>query len=302
MNTDSELVAAAPIPVAADSAVFAPAIVTEPVPVAAPTNGVEPIPAAVAQVPSMVAPVSNVVARMSTVVPRLVETSTDVIAAVEDMLTSAAGAVRAFTPLQADLLSMLGIADVGPLSTGVGRHDGVGQSVAASASMPLAPSMALQSRIVPPQTGIPGVTWDRDATGVALAGIAPAGLGRQLLLTEQQRPARDVIVPMDMGTFVQQAFDEIRRSPALAALLAAALPGIGGLLIVTGAGARLGYRQAKAELALRTAGVTRFARSGPIGVVRSGSMVFVRPRTLHVVRPATVGAGRILDEAAYEAA
>jgi hypothetical protein len=107
-----------------------------------------------------------------------------------------------------------------------------------------------------------------------------------------------VIVPMGVGEFVQQAVDELRRSPALAALLAAALPGLGGLLIVTGAGARLGYRQAKAELALRTSGVTRFARSGPIGVVRSGAMVYVRPRTLHVVRPGGVGAGSLLDEAA----
>jgi len=297
-NNDSDLVAAVPAPVAPDST--APATVSEPVPgrVAALSTVVEPVPAAVAQTP--VSPVSNAVARLSTVVPELVATSPDVIAAVEDMLTSAAGAVRAFTQQQADLFSLLGIARVGPVAAGVGgHHHGVGQSVVADASVPFAPPMVLQSPMVPPQTGIPGVTWDSNATAVApFGGIAVTRLGHELPLTEQERPARDVIVPMGVGEFVQQVFDEVRRSPALAALLAAALPGLGGLLIVTGAGARLGYRQAKAELALRTAGVNRFARSGPIGVVRSGSMVYVRPRALHVVRPGTVGAGSILDEAA----
>jgi hypothetical protein len=299
-NNDSDLVATVPAPVAPDSTVLAPATVSEPVPglVAALSNVVEPVPAAVAQTP--VSPVSNAVARLSTVVPELVATSSNVIAAVEDMLTSAAGAVRTFTQQQADLFSLLGIARVGPVAAGVGgHHHGVGQSVVADASVPLAPPMVLQSPMVPPQTGIPGVTWDTNTTAVApTGGIAVTRLGHELPLTEQERPARDAIVPMGVGEFVQQVFDEVRQSPALAALLAAALPGLGGLFIVTGAGARLGYRQAKAELALRTAGVNRFARSGPIGVVRSGSMVYVRPRTLHVVRPGTVGAGPILDEAA----
>jgi hypothetical protein len=301
-NNDSDLVAAVPAPVAPDSTVVAPATISEPVPgrVAALSTMVEPVPAAVAQTPNIVDPVSNMAARVSTVVPVLFATSSDVIAAVENMLTSAAGAVRAFTQQQADLFSLLGIARVGPVAAGAGgHHHGVGQSVVADASVPFAPPMVLQSPIVPPQTGIPGVTWDSNATAVApIGGIATTRLGHELPLTEQERPARDVIVPMGVGEFVQQAFDELRRSPALAALVAAALPGLGGLLVVTGAGMRLGYRQAKAELALRTAGVTRFARSGPIGVVRSGSMVYVRPRTLHVVRPGTVGAGSILDEAA----
>jgi hypothetical protein len=301
-NNDSDLVAAVPAPVAPDSTVVAPATISEPVPgrVAALSTMVEPVPAAVAQTPNIVDPVSNMAARVSTVVPVLFATSSDVIAAVENMLTSAAGAVRAFTQQQADLFSLLGIARVGPVAAGAGgHHHGVGQSVVADASVPFAPPMVLQSPIVPPQTGIPGVTWDSNATAVApIGGIATTRLGHELPLTEQERPARDVIVPMGVGEFVQQAFDELRRSPALAALVAAALPGLGGLLVVTGAGMRLGYRQAKAELALRTSGVTRFARSGPIGVVRSGSMVYVRPRTLHVVRPGTVGAGSILDEAA----
>jgi hypothetical protein len=142
------------------------------------------------------------------------------------------------------------------------------------------------------------VTWADIVTGVApLGGSAVTHLSQESPLPEAG-PVTDGIIPMGVRKFFQQAFDELRRSPALAALLYAALPGVGGLLILTGAGVRLGYRQAKGGLALRTAGIARFARSGPIGVVRSGSLVFVRPRALHVVRSGTLGAGCVLDKAA----
>ena len=63
-----------------------------------------------------------------------------------------------------------------------------------------------------------------------------------------------------------------------------ALPGIGGLLIISAAGMLVGYRQAKAAFTLRAAGIARFARLGPLGVVRSGSLVALRPRASSVVR------------------
>ena len=87
---------------------------------------------------------------------------------------------------------------------------------------------------------------------------------------------------------------------SLAALAAVALPGAGGLVILTAAGVRVGYRQAKAGFVLRTAGIARFARPGavPLGVVRSGSLVVVRPRALRVVRPGALSAGCLLDKVA----
>jgi hypothetical protein len=252
-------------------------------------NVVEPVPTVDASAPSVVAPVPNVVAPVSTVVAGLVGTTADVITAVQDLFTSAAGAVLAFTSLPPDLSALLGDPAVSPVREG---------SSAAAGPWVLAPPMALQSPVVPPQTGIPGVTWADNATGVApLGGIATTLLGQESPLPEAG-PAPDGIVPTGVREFFQKAFDELRRSPALAALVWAALPGVGGLLIVTAAGVRLGYRQAKAGLALRTAGIARFARYGPIGVVRSGSLVFVRPRAAHVVRPGTLGAGCVLDEAA----
>jgi hypothetical protein len=87
---------------------------------------------------------------------------------------------------------------------------------------------------------------------------------------------------------------------SLAALAALALPGAGGLTILTAAGVRVGYRQAKAGNSVRTVGIARFARPGavPLGVVRSGSEVVVRPRALRVVRPRALSAEHLLDEVA----
>jgi hypothetical protein len=295
-NEDSDLVAAVPNPVEPVPTVVEPVTsVVEPV-----TSVVAPVPTVVAPAPTVdasvrrvVAPVPNVVAPVATVVTGLVATTSDVIALVQDMVTSAAGAALAFTSLQPDLSALLGIAGVDPVRQGV---EGVGLSATADASLPTLLT-ALQSPVVLPQTGIPGVTW-ANVTGITpLGGSATTHLGQEPPLPEAGA-APDGIIPSGVRELFQQAFDELRRSPALAALVYAALPGVAGLLIVTGAGVRFGYRQAKAGLALRTAGIARFARSGPIGVVRSGSLVYVRPRALHVVRPGTLSAGCVLDKAA----
>jgi hypothetical protein len=85
---------------------------------------------------------------------------------------------------------------------------------------------------------------------------------------------------------------------SLAALAALALPGTGGLTILTAAGVRVGYRQAKAGSAVRTAGIARFAGPGPLGVVHSGSLIVVRPRALRVARPRALSAECLLDKVA----
>ena len=82
------------------------------------------------------------------------------------------------------------------------------------------------------------------------------------------------------------------------ALAAVALPGVGGLLIVCGAGVRLGYRQAKAGLAVQATAVARFAGSGVAGVARSGSLVALRPRRSRVVAPRAGPPTRLLNQVA----
>ena len=90
---------------------------------------------------------------------------------------------------------------------------------------------------------------------------------------------------MGVRSFLRHAFNDLPLAASLWALAAVALPGVGGLVILTLAGVRIGYRQAKAGFVLRTAGIARFARAGPLGVVRSGSFVVVRSGASGVVRP-----------------
>jgi hypothetical protein len=87
---------------------------------------------------------------------------------------------------------------------------------------------------------------------------------------------------------------------SLSALVAAALPGLLAFLVPTAAGIGLGYRQARAGLAVRASGIARFAGSGPVGIVRSGSFVAIRsttrrPPALRIARsaPADVGNSRL---------
>ena len=91
------------------------------------------------------------------------------------------------------------------------------------------------------------------------------------------------------------------RSPAARFTVgagAAALPGAGGLVILTAFGVRVGYRQAKAGFVVRAAGIARFAGPGPLGVVRSGSLVSSVRGSLRVVRPGALSAGCVLDKVA----
>ena len=96
---------------------------------------------------------------------------------------------------------------------------------------------------------------------------------------------------MGVRSFLRHAVSDLPVGVSVAALAAVALPGVGGLVILTLAGVRIGYRQAKAGFVLRTAGIARFAGPGPLGVVRSGSLVVVRPRGLRVGRPGVLSAG-----------
>ena len=98
--------------------------------------------------------------------------------------------------------------------------------------------------------------------------------------------------PMGVPSLLWDAYSElpIPVAVSLSTLAAIALPGVGGLVIVTLAGVRIGYRQAKAGFAVRTAGIARFARVRPLGIVR--------PRALRVERPEALSAGYLLDKAA----
>jgi hypothetical protein len=180
------------------------------------------------------------------------------------------------------------------------RIHGAGRATAADASV------ASQSPLVLPLAGIRGVPLAGNATDPApLEGIVPSIFGAR---THADRvsslPGMAPLAPNGASptglSFFQHAFSELPLPVAasLAALAAAALPGVGGLMVLTAAGVRVGYRHAKAGFAVRTAGIARFAPPGPLGAVRSGSLIAVRPRALRVVRPQALSAGSLLDKAA----
>ena len=225
-------------------------------------------------------------------VPNLVAPVSDVIAPVQDMLTSVAGAVVPLTQLRSDLSSfLLGIAGVQPVVDGLLGIDGAGLSATAGASV------ASQLRLVRPLSGVPGVPVAGNTGAATLGGIAASifgamsEAGRASSLPGMAPPAPNGAIPMGVRSFLRHAVSDLPVAVSVAALAAVALPGVGGLVILTLAGVRIGYRQAKAGFVLRTAGIARFAGPGPLGVVRSGSLVVVRPRGLRVVR-ATGRAGR----------
>jgi hypothetical protein len=291
---DSALVAAVPnvLPLAAD--------------VAAPVPDVAaPVPDVVAPVADVAAPVADVVAPVADVVasvPNLVAPTSDVIAFLRDVLTAGASAVVPLTQLQSDLFSwfssLFGIAGAQPVVVGLGGAAGAGLPAAADASV------ASQLPRVRAFAGIPGVPLAGNATGVAThEGIAASTFGattqavRASPLPGMAPPAPNGASPTGEQPFFRDAC-ELLLHASLWALAAAALPGAGGLAILTAAGVRIGYRQAKAGFVVRAAGIARFTGPGPLGVVRSGSSVVVRPRASRVVRPGAVSAGCLLDEVA----
>ena len=193
--------------------------------IAAVPNVVAPVSDVIAAVPNVVAPVSDVIAPVTNVVAPV----SDVIAPVQDMLTSVAGAVVPPTQLQSDLSSFsLGIAGVEPVGNGLGGIDGAGLSATAGASIFGAMSEAGRASSLP--------------------GMAP--------------PAPNGAIPMGVRSFPRHALHDLPVAVSLAALAAVALPTVGGLVILTLAVVGVGYRQEKADFALRTAGLARFARRG----------------------------------------
>jgi len=228
---------------------------------------------------------------------------------------SVAGAVVRLTQLQSDFNSfLLSIPGMEAFLRGV---DTAGLSVAADSGV------ASQWPPVLSVAGIPGGPLAGNATGLALqTGIAAAIFGAM----PQVGPASWLpgmavlapygVTPVGLESFFRPADSELPLPGSLsglaavalhvvlpvslAALAALALPGAGGLTILTAAGVRIGYRQAKAGFVLRTAGIAGFARpgAGPLGVVRSGSLVVIRPRAAHVARARASSTGSLLDKVA----
>jgi hypothetical protein len=223
----------------------------------------------------------------------------DVSALVQDMLSSVAEAVVLLAQLPSDLFSfLLGIAGAPPVRGGVaGVHD-PGRSANAGASVPsrLPLGLPLAGISGPPRAGVSGLPVTGEATGVAPLDVI--ALGRASAVSGMAPLPADAAFPIGAGASFRHVFGDILLPVSLWALAVGALPGAGGLVILFATGARLGYRQAKAGFALRTTGIARFARPGPLGIVRPMALRAVRPGALRVVRPGALSAEHLLDKVA----
>ena len=254
-------------------------------------------------------PVSNAVATVATVIGSVPGTLialpasrtpvTDAIAAVQQMLTTVYyGALVPLVQMPSDILSLIAASGAAP---GV-----IAPTVTAGTSLRLAAGAPLLGPPPPPPPVVLSPTTDvfnlplltTGAPLPALGGTAAAGLTHELSLSGLAPTAPEAVSSSTALTFLEHAVRAVVVPASLSALAALALPGVGALLIVCAAGVRFGYRQAKAGLALRVAGIARFAGAGPLGVVRSGSLIALRPRGPHAVQSEVAHATGLVDQVA----
>jgi len=111
---------------------------------------------------------------------------------------------------------------------------------------------------LPTEQHRPGSPESSRNTGVATLGRTT--FGATTSLPGMAPPASNGAIPMGVRSFLRHGLPDPPVAVSLAALAAVALPAVGVLVILTLAGVRVGYRQDKADFALRTAGIARFAR------------------------------------------
>jgi hypothetical protein len=215
------------------------------------------------------------------------------------MLTSITAAVIPLAQVPADLYTLFGVtAEANPVVIGTGGA--FDARLLAAPGSPLVAPGGLQFPQVLPASG-PGSQslFGNLPPRPALGAIASTGLSQELSLSGMTELAPKAVRPADTRSFLEHAVSAIVVPASLTALAALVLPGIGGLMIICAAGMRVGYRQAKAAFALRTAGIAHFAGPGPLGVVRSGSLVALRrPRPSRAARPEVSRTRYLLDQAA----
>ncbi|MGH3640331.1 MAG: hypothetical protein ACRDUX_15030 [Mycobacterium sp.] len=243
------------------------------------TAGVQSLVAPVAGVQTLVAPMADELAT------GLIAPIPDVLTSIRAILTSTADAFVPLTQVPSDLASMFGFPDVQPASGRV-RADIRGPST----------TLPTPLQAVRPPTGGQGAISASDgagetatATATSMSGATSAIVGASSL-NARARTAPAAAMSDGLQAFFR-SYGSLVIAASLSAMVAAALPGLVAFLIPTAAGMGVGYRQAKAGIALRGPGMARFAGSGPIGIVRSGSLVALRPSAMRGGRRARTDAG-----------
>lgn len=296
--TDSAPPATAPLPPPAPMVgpVSPPPPTVPPSPPATAVGPVSPLATVIAPIANAVAAVANVALTVPGVLASLPTSPTpiaDVITLVQEMLTSVTNVVVLVMQMPSDLSSLLlGMTPVTAVAT-------VGGGVGAAASAPLLATPAPQRFDLPSTLLFGGAPLSGNVAPPATVGdIAMAGLAHELPVSGVASPAQNVVERTGLRSFLEHTVSAVLVPASLAALAAVAVPGVGGLLIICAVGMRFGYRQAKALLEVRRAGIACFAGPGPLGVVRSGSLIALWPRASRVVRPKAPQAASVLEQAA----
>ncbi len=268
------------------------------------TNTPEPAPLAAPGAPSpppnqvsvVVEPIAHMVGAMAYValsgavtvisLPTSETPVADVITYVQTVLTTMTDAVIVpLVQLPGDIYSLLVLATNQPeamLGAAVARD----QWLTAPAGAPDLGPVAVPPALLPSSADI----WTMPLLGEtkplpALGTIGATGLPQKLSVSGLAAPVSEAVSTPDAKSVLEHAVSAIVVPASISALAALALPGIGGLLIVIAAGVRVGYRQAKASLALRVSGIARFAGPGPLGVVRAGALITIHHRGSRRERP-----------------
>ena len=137
-----------------------------------------------------------------------------------------------------------------PGPTVIDAQPGVG---IAAAQLPIAPITL--PVIVAPAIGLGG---GGGSPGAPTLPLTPRGVTAELPAGREPLPANvgsNVAVP---AASYRIGYTEYLRSAGLSQVAALAVPGLGGMLVLTGAGGLVGYRQAKAGRAVHTTGTARF--------------------------------------------
>lgn len=199
---------------------------------------------------------------------------TDVITAIQNMLTSVATAAAPLMWQPSDLASMFLTATGGPALTA--------RTPAAHPPAPVVPGVRT------PTVPAPTAPAHQVAVPSASDRTAPAALDLVAALTLDHTGASAPAVSKPrfeltggLPSYLNRIAHTLLVPVSLWALVTTAVPGIAGLLTFGLAGTRIGYRQAKANFALRTSAIARFAGTGPLGVVNSDSLITLRSRTAH---------------------
>ncbi|MGD9622617.1 MAG: hypothetical protein AB7G47_16975 [Mycolicibacterium sp.] len=211
---------------------------------------------------------------------------TDAIALLQSVLNSVTQSATAMAQLPGNFVALLGVPTVGTdaVLSGIAnptsdhRMMPVMDARSAAAIPALAPLFLQQAAPAQQIGGVAGYS--------ALAAGTPNALAAALSAPIQVVPTSIPALAGEYDSIFDRAFGALLVPLSLWALATGALPGLVGLLVVFGAGARVGYRQAKAGFALKVSGIARFAGPGPLGVVRTGSFI-----TLHQGRIRSGGTG-----------